>query len=74
MKKRCRCVEMKLEDWMVIAGLLILAIGIIVPWPRNTDFSTTVVGVVLIVIRLVAGSETLKKRKPERSKKDAEKE
>ena len=74
MKKRCRCVEMKLEDWMVIAGLLILAISIIVPWPRNPDFSTTVVGVVLIVIRLVAGSETLKKRKPERSKKDAEKE
>lgn len=35
MKKRCRFVEMKLEDWMVIAGLLILAIGIIVPWPRN---------------------------------------
>jgi len=41
---------------------------------EEPDFSTTVVGVVLIVIGLVAGSETLKKREPERSKKDAEKE
>lgn len=69
MKKKCRCVKMKLEDWMVIAGLLNLAIGIIV-----RDFSTFVVGAVFIVIGLVAGSETLKKREPERSKKDAEKE
>lgn len=64
---------MKLEDWIVVAGLLILLIGIIVPFP-NPWPQTTVVGTVLIIIGLVAGSETLKKGEPEPSKKGVEKE
>ena len=62
---------MKLKDWIAVAALLILAIGVIVPrvQERNSGFSTTVVGIVLIIIGLVAGSETLKKGEPEPSKK-----
>lgn len=64
---------MKVEDWIVIAGLLIFAIGCIIPWPYPW-LQTTVVGLVLIIIGLVAGSETLKKGKPEPSKKTSQEE
>jgi len=57
---------MKLEDYIVVAGLLILIIGFIAPALP----SWFVVGIVLILIGLVAGSETLKKGKPEPPKKD----
>ena len=52
---------MKLEDYIVIAGLLNLAIGFVASWlPSNT-----LVGLVLILMGFVTGSETLKKEEPE---------
>jgi hypothetical protein len=56
---------MKLEDSIVVAGLLILIIDFIAP-PLPSWF---VVGIVLILIGLVTSSETLKKGKPEPPKK-----
>ena len=63
---------MKLEDYIVIAGLLIFIIGNIASWP-NLNLDTTIVGLVLIVVGLMAGSETLKKSKPEPLSQSAEK-
>jgi len=64
---------MRLEDYIVVAGVLILAIGAIVPWPYPWP-STTAVGIVLIIIGLIAGSDTLKKRNRDSSKNSSEKE
>ena len=60
---------MKLEGYIVIAGLLILAIGFVAPWLP----STTLVCLVLILTALVAGSETLKKEEPEPCGRSTEK-
>lgn len=64
---------MKLEDWIVVAGLLIFAIGCIIPWPYPWA-QTTVVGIILTIIGLVAGSDTLKKGEPEPSKRTIQEE
>ncbi|MEM3783707.1 MAG: hypothetical protein QXY88_01565 [Candidatus Bathyarchaeia archaeon] len=63
---------MKLEDYIVIAGLLIFIFGNIASWP-NLNLDTTIVGLVLIVVSLIAGSETLKKSKPEPMSKNVKK-
>jgi hypothetical protein len=65
--------KMRMEDYMVVAGVLILVIGSIIPWP-NPWPQTAVVGIVLIFIGLVAGSDTLKKRTPEPPKNRSKKE